>query len=273
MARSSLQAYVDLLLRGVRSARLRRARRQAALQLDSLEGRVVLSQMGLQGRMAFPGLAHSAHFRELSHAHHPSTGGTTDTGSDRRGPGGVQDAQLATDLQQLRTDTQAVLSGSTVSDTQRQALASSMRALRDAGATFDRTKLGAVADGVLTALASGSDATKADFAAALTSSKPIDPNLIDTAYNNLVTVARGLNLSTDELNTLASDRAAIKADFDRLSAGDTGQNGGHHGPGDSSNLELILGHGPGDQGHGPGDHGGPGRGPGGPGRGPGRGGF
>jgi hypothetical protein len=255
----------------------RRRDRRSRPRLDGLEGRVVLSRFGFGG----PGLLGRAAFAQRGRMN-AGTGNavatpptnTTDTsrlgglarglgaGRGDRGLPGAQDAQLTSNLQKLQADTRVVFEGSAVTDAQRNALATDLRALRNASVAFDRTALGTVADNLLKSLANGSydqdaSALQAAFAsafsglsgAALTSDQSA---LVTTAYNDFATVARDLNVDAAELQTLADDRAAIQADLTRLGIGTTeGQ-----GPGQSSNLELIL-QGPGPRG------GGPGRGPGG----------
>jgi hypothetical protein len=193
------------------------------------------------------------------------TGDGNDTGAhtcdaDSDGGGAVlNDTQLKTDLNTLRTDLNGVIAGSGATDAQRLALRSDLRAVRDANTSFmpDRKALGAVADSLLTAIADGtydSDSTVADSIKTsftnVFSGSNIDSSLIDQTYADFVAVARGLNISSDELKTLANDRAAIQADLTRLGI-DTST--GHSVLYSSSNLDLILGGGPRGFGRGPGD--------------------
>ena len=100
--------------------------------------------------------------------------------------------------------------------------------------TVDRTALATVADNLLTTLADGtydssatvSAASKTAFAAAFTGTG-VDQTQVTQAYTDFVAVARGLNLTSAELTTLAADRTAIQADFTRLGINTTGD----HGPG------------------------------------------
>src|SRR5439155_2865107 len=114
-----------------------------------------------------------------------------------------------------------------------------------ASLTADKSALATVADNLLTAIADGSydsnTATAASIKTAFTaafSGTSVDQTQIDQAFTDFVAVARGLNLSTPELTTLAGDRTAIQADLTRLGISTTD---GHQ----SSNLDLILGRGAG----------------------------
>jgi hypothetical protein len=235
--------------------------RALAPQLDGLEGRVVLSRIGLGGQGVAARVATArmvpaavASLRTARIAPAAASTGTTTTPPTCQGRGGpVQDAQLQVNLETLRTDTNAVLIGSAVTDAQRLALGNDLRAIAQAGFQIDRTAFGKVADSLLTALADGTYDADATRAAAIGQSfqdlfanSSVDRTRIDATYTDLVAVARGLNVSTDELNTLAADRAAIQADLTRLGI-DTSTD---HGSGTGSNLELILGRGPGGPGGG-----------------------
>ncbi len=285
MRPNALHPRIAALLAGHRSPTTRQPRR-SALQLDALEGRVVLSQMSVRGRNLPPRFAAMAQLRAARQNPAPvsttpatttavaatttaattTTAGTGAQSTDARGPKGpdaalMQDPQLRTHVDQLRKDTRAVLAGSAVTDAQRQALGDALGALRAADATVDPARLATVGDRLLTALADGTSEAgattlKADFAAAITGTS-LDSTLVDTAYEGVLTVARSLNVSTDELIALAADRAAIQADLARLGVDPTDGPGGH-GPGGDSNVELILS--PGGMGRG---RGGPGHGPGG----------
>lgn len=154
------------------------------------------------------------------------------------------DEQLAEHMNQLRTDMESVLSGSAVTDAQRLALSQDLRVIADAGLRLDPTKLQPIADTLLTAVADGTYDSNAETAASIRTSfdalftdSSVDSTVIDKTYNDLVAVAKGLNLSTEELNTLTADRAAIAADLERLGI-DTTDHPGPQGP--SSNLEFLL---------------------------------
>jgi hypothetical protein len=243
----------------------RRRPRGLAPQLDGLEGRVVLSRIGLGGqglaaRAAANRLAPAAvaSLRSARLAPATATPTTTPCAGRHGGPGAVQDAQFQADMETLRADTQAVLAGSTVTDAQRLALGDDLRAIARAGFEIDRTAFGAVADSLLTALADGTYDSDPTVAAAIEQSfkdlftgSSVEGTLVQTTYDDFVAVARGLNVSTDELSKLAADRAAIQADLTRLGL-DTTATG--HGPGQGTNLELILGRGPGRGPGGPGGH-------------------
>ncbi|MFO0891144.1 MAG: hypothetical protein U0790_18615 [Isosphaeraceae bacterium] len=238
----------------------RRRDRRVIPTLTGLEDRVVLSRFGVGAqafgsRLAFirhargPGANHGG--TRTTTAAETSTANTTGTTAATTAlgncAGGItQDAQLTADLEKLQTDIRAVYSGSAVTDAQRQALNNDFRALRDAGVVVDKAALQTVADTLLTNLANGTydqnastiqTAFTAAFSgtdgAALTSDQTA---LVNTAYNDFVTVARGLNVDSTELQTLADDRAAIQADLTRLGIGTSDG----HGPGQSSNLDLIL---------------------------------
>lgn len=237
--------------------------KQSAPQLDRLEDRVVLSRFGsfgvaVGGRAAVAaevatatdgstGLA--ALCTDSSTTTTSSTGASTSTsttasaasrGLGRAGRRGVQDADLTAHLQQLQTDINSVLSGSAVTDAQRLALRTDLRAIADAGFKLDRTALATVVDSLLTTLADGtydSDATVADANRTafnnLFTDSGLNQTLIDRTYTDIVAVARNLNISTEELSTLSADRAAIQADLTRL--------GLSTAKGFSqSNLDLII---------------------------------
>jgi hypothetical protein len=156
----------------------------------------------------------------------------------------VQDAQLAQHQQTLQTDLNGALAGSTVTDAQRLALKNDLRAIVQAGVTVNKTALATVADSLLTALADGTyDAKQASIQAAFTAAftgasgaalTTDQAALVATAFGDFVTVARGLNLDSTELTTLAADRSAIQADLTRLGITST------NGHAQSSNLDLIV---------------------------------
>lgn len=237
--------------------------RQVDPRLDRLEGRVVPSCLGLtdtaltaQSTAAEVGLTDGTTATSAA-----STASSTPTttgfafpggplalrgGNFRRGGGRgfIGDEQLNEDLQQLRTDLSGVLSGSSVTDAQRLALRTDFRAIAETGFRVDKEALGTVVDSLLTALADGtydSDATVAQSIEesfdALFADSSVDQTLIDQTYADLVAVARGLDISTEELDTLAADREAIQADLERLGI-DAAKQGG---PGwSTSNLDLVL---------------------------------
>ena len=235
--------------------------RQAGLQLDRLEGRVVPSCLGLadtamtaQSTAAEVGLTDGAATTSgASTATATSANGLAFPGGPlalrggsfrRGGRGFIGDEQLREDLQQLRTDLTAVLGGSAVTDAQRLALRTDFRSIAETGFRVDKEALGTVVDSLLTALADGSydsDATVAqsiqDSFEALFADSSVDQTLVDQTYADLVAVARGLDISTEELETLAADREAIQADLERLGIDATiGQ-----GPGwSTTNLDLVL---------------------------------
>jgi hypothetical protein len=252
-SKRALRALLGVWRAAVASPPLPRRPRQTEPRLNSLEDRVVLSRVGLAGH----GLADRLTSSQVSQA---TTGTMSISTFSRAGSFGafrggaprgflpgrssiVQDQQLATDLDKLRTDTDAVLSGSSVTDAQRQALANDMRSIRNADSDLqlDKTALSNVVDTLLTALADGSYDANTDTAASIKSSfttlfdgSSVDQSLIDQTFTDLLAVARGLNISTDELNTLSTDRAAITADLTRLGIDTT-----HPGPG-QSNVDLVL---------------------------------
>lgn len=299
-----------------------RHRRSVSPQLDGLEGRVVLSRIGLGGRSGLASRIATARATPASFsslragrfgavgmlkAANPTTtatavataattGAETETttpttttptlpttppqgkgmGGDRGGPEIVPDEQLQAHMETLRTDTEAVLAGSSVTDSQRLALSKDLKAIAEAGFTIDMNTLSAVADSLLAALADGSYDTDAAKVTAIQQSfhdlftdSSVDSTRIGTTYNDFLAVARGLNVSTEGLQTLNADRAAIQADWERLGLLDpsTDTDTADPAPGmmpQGSNLELILGGVGSGFGGGPGGFGG-GRGPGGPG--------
>lgn len=181
-------------------------RRSRALEpsVDMMEDRVVLSRIGFSGARFGHGEFHR--------------------GGHDRDSGVVQDAQLTTELAKLKTDTQAVVAGSTVTDAQRQALGMDLKSIAKTGFRVGESTLQPVVESLLTSLADGSYANassgiaaqnQADFTA-LFSGSSVDSALIAQTYTHLVDVARNMNISTDELNTLAADRAAIEASLTRL---------------------------------------------------------
>jgi hypothetical protein len=208
----------------------RRRPRQAVPMLDRLEERVVLS--------------HGHHVHQLATVAHVSTttGAATTGTTTSTTTSATQDATLTADLKQFQTDLTTALAGSTVTDAQRLALNNDLMTIRQAGVTIDTTALMTVADTLLTDLANGtydSDpataaAVKTAFTAAF-SGTGLNQTQITQAFTDFVTVARNLNITSAELTTLATDRAAIQADFTRLGITNT------HGYGVSSNLDLITG--------------------------------
>jgi hypothetical protein len=223
------------------SPKMRRPR-QSVPTLVCLEDRVVLSHIGISRQ----GL--SSNLSKAQSAQTSATGSTASLPGGNGGgcgvAGGVQDAQLAQHQQTLQTDLNAALAGSTVTDAQRLALKNDLRAIVQAGVTVNKTALATVADSLLTALANGTyDANQASirgaFTAAFTGASGAalttdQAALVATAYGDFVTVARGLNLDSTGLTTLATDRAAIQADLTRLGITST------NGHAQSSNLDLIV---------------------------------
>lgn len=216
----------------------RRSRQSVNLQVAGLEERMVLSHVSPAAALGFRGLP--------GHARHAIMATTntanTNTNSPRLRGGRIQDAQLTADLQKLRTDTEAVMVGSTVTDAQRLALRNDLRTIAQTGFKIDRAGMNTVGDNVLKALADGSYDSDATKAAAITTSfnslftgSTITQAQIDKTFTDFVAVARNLNISTAELDTLAADQAAIKADLTRLGITPPDQH-----PGDS-NTALILG--------------------------------
>lgn len=220
----------------------RRRSHRAAPTLDALEGRVVLSRFGGLGSHAAARLATAAvaNTTSSSTTNLTLTGGSA--GACGTNLGGVQDAQLATELQTLRTDVNAVVAGSAVTDAQRLALRTDLNTLSTAGFRFDKATLAPVVDSLLTSLANGTydaadgtvaAANKAAFAALFAGNTSVTQATIDQTYGDIVAVARGMNISSDELSKLSADRTAIQASLTRLgitSTQDAGQ----------SNLDLIL---------------------------------
>ena len=197
--------------------------RRADPQLDTLEGCVVLSRFGFPGQGfdpgSFPGGA--AEMPKFGGSRGPRGGD-----SGRGGPGLIQDAQLKTDLEKLRTDTDAVVAGSTLTDAQRKALAQDLRSLAKAGVRVDPEVLKPVTETLLARLADktyDSDPAVAqsvhDSFTAIFKDTEADSTLLEQTYADYLTVSRNLNISTDELSTLATDPAAVQADFDRLGVG------------------------------------------------------
>ena len=214
-----------------------RAPREAVLNCDAMEGRALLSPLSFGA--GFLGQAQTADVGSASAGRGLKGGGRHGRGG---GGGFVQDEQLAADLQQLRTDVQAIITGSSVTDAQRQALKTDLRSIAQTGFRIDREALAKVADELIAALADGtydSDASVAqsiqDSFTALFTDSTVEQALIDQTYADFVAVARALNITSDELQTLADDRAAIEADFTRLGLDSTRIP--HFG---STSLELIL---------------------------------
>lgn len=234
-----LRRLMPALIGGAPSPERRRTRRSTPT-LDSLEGRVVLSRFGGLGSRAAARLATAA----AANTDSSSTTSLTLTGGSAgacgAGLGSVQDEQLASELETLRTDVGAVLSGSAVTDAQRLAPRTDLRTLAAAGFRFDKATLAPVVDSLLAALADGtydsdaavSAANRAAFTA-LFSGSSVSQATIDRTYTDIVAVARGLDISTDELNTLAADREAIQASLARLGITST------RGAG-QTNLDFIL---------------------------------
>lgn len=229
--------------------------RAAAPQLDSLEGRVVLSRLGIAGH----GVTRLAATQvEQSSTASTSLGLISGASATCNGRG-IQDAQLQADQQTLRTDLNAVVAGSSVTDAQRLTLRNDFRAIANASVTVDRTALATVADNLLTSIANGTyDADASTLQAAFTAAfsgtngaalTTDQTALVTTAYNDFVTVAKGLNVDTTELSKLSADRTAIQADLTRLGIDTTS------GYGQSSSLDLILGSALGGGGRGRGRHG------------------
>lgn len=244
-----------------------RRTRSATPQLDALEGRVVLSHFGFMGA-GVPRMSHAMINPEGTASTIANTNTNTNTNTLRsdqaalignmasarggraglgfpgRGRGGpIQDAQLTQDLQKLQTDVQSVLSGSTVTDAQRQALGTDLRSLHEAGFRPDKDALAPVVDSLFKSLGDGSYDSDASVAQSIQTSfqglftgSTVDQTLIDKTYSDLVTVARNLNISSEELATLDADRAAIKADLVRLGLPTDGK-----GPKpDSSNADFLF---------------------------------
>ena len=236
MARSTqIIRRILLAIQAPRASVTTRRQRSATPQLDSLEGRVVLSHFGVMGA-GMPRMHHAM----IDQGTMASTAGSASDqaaligtmasarggrlGFPGRGRGGpIQDTQLTQDLQKLQTDVQSVLSGSTVTDAQRQALGTDLRSLHEAGFRPDKDALSPVVDSLFKSLADGTYDSDASVAQSIQTSfqglftgSTVDQTLIDKTYADLVAVARNLNISSEELATLDADRAAIKADLERL---------------------------------------------------------
>lgn len=208
-------------LRKPRDRRKARAPRETVINCDLMEGRALLTPLGFGGGRF--GQPPSADVGSVSTARGMQGLGRQNRGGGPRGGGMVQDAQLTADLQKFRTDIQAVVSGSTVTDAQRQALKTDLRSIAQTGFRIDRQAMATVADDLVKALADGSyDSDPAaaqgiqDSFNALFAGSTVSQTLIDQTYADLVTVTRNLNISSEELQTLADDRAAIEADLTRL---------------------------------------------------------
>jgi hypothetical protein len=239
----------DKLIASWRTRSPRRPR-STSIEVDGLEGRVVLSHAGVAAA-----IAHHARAAQVHHASSTTSGTTattsattTTTSSDATtgvsgscdGLGGVSDSQLTTDLTTLRTDLNAVRASSAVTDAQRYALRSDLRTIAQTGLTIDRTALSTVTDTLLTALANGTYDSDPNTAASIKSSfnalftgSSVAQAQIDQTFTDFVAVARGLNINTAQLKKLATDRAAVQADLTRLG------NTNSRLPG--SNLDLVIG--------------------------------
>jgi hypothetical protein len=163
--------------------------------------------------------------------------------------GSVQDEQLAEHQETLRTDLDAVVGESAVTDGQRWAFKKDVRSLAEAGLPLDPEALSSVADGLLTAIADGSfeanqETIRGEFAATFTESSDDSDDsdalsdkevaLVNQTFDHFVAIAKGLNLTTDKLDVLTADRKAIQDDLERLEISTTGT------PAPDSNLDLIL---------------------------------
>lgn len=159
---------------------------------------------------------------------------------------GQQDEQLAEHQETLRTDLEAIIGESGVTDAQRWAFRKDIRALAEADLQLDPEALSPVADDVFSAIADGSfdanlETIRGDFAATFSASADDEGSLTDEeltlvnqTFDHFVAIAKGLNLTTDKLDVLTADRKAIQDDLDRLEVDSTAA------PVASTNLDLIL---------------------------------
>lgn len=215
---------------------LRKRTRQLGLSLEALEERKVLSQIGGLGSVTAMPLSNHANGRTLSvdtakastlpmtssshgmqvemiRGHHKMGRG------HHMGPHQQLDAQMAT----LRVDMIFAQTGSTVTVAQRTALKTDLRSLEKSGFRVDKVAVDPVVTSLLTTLADGSYNKVAgvstknhnDFKALFAGSS-VSQATIDTTYQDLVTVARGLNISTKQLATLTTDQAAVQASLKSL---------------------------------------------------------
>lgn len=244
----------------------RRRGRQVSPTFDAMEDRLVLSHFGHYHHLAlqFASSSFKASTNSLSSttATTSSTTGATssttattrstnedpDSTTDCAGGAFQQNTQLQTDIQQLRTDIGTVYSNSSVTDSQRQALATDFQALHTAGVTVDISQLQTVATELLTALANGTyldnaSTIQSDFIAAFSGASGAalttdQAALVDTAYNDFLAVAQNLNITPDELSAITTDLSNIQNDLN---------NGGSSSGTSSqpsypfSTLNLILG--------------------------------
>ena len=234
-------------------ARMRRAARPDAMRCEQLEGRVVLSNAG--GGFGGGVAGASTLLQDLNNLGvetSPIPASPTAT------PAGMNTsiAQLLADQEALQAELQslAAKSGVTVADLTQLELDS--QTIGQDWHEVDPTKLQQAVSDLTTASALPGTMSPTPTAAATTTSttSPLDefvalfPTADQTSgaaaavYNDLVKIVTDSQVTTTDLNTVATDQAAIQTDLSNLSPwGQSGFGGGGYGGGGGSPGGGILG--------------------------------
>lgn len=137
---------------------------------------------------------------------------------------------LTTATTKMQTDQQALAAKSSVTVADINAVMTDSKAIADAGATLDKTALDAAMNTLARAVASGSDTTEAKTAFdALFTGTTVSQTTIDQTFTDLVKVITDSNVTTEDLDLIASDKAAITTAQQALT--DAGYKFGRHGDG------------------------------------------
>lgn len=228
------------------------------LECESVEDRVVLSQMGARP-LAFRGAdIASSHYGTSTYQAAKGVDligalrelGIVVSGSSLRAscaPPTSSDATLTTLLDNLKTaldklstDSQALAAKSAVTVADISALTSDMKAIRDAGVTVSADSLKSVLNQIAFAVAGDSDLTqvKADFTA-LFDGTSLAQETIDKTFSDLVTVIDHSAVTVDDLNLIAADKAAVDTATQALKDAGYDQVRGKHGRAKPLNSTLT----------------------------------
>ncbi len=210
---------------------------RAILICESFEDRIVLSHMGARPYALEGSLAEQRQVGSMSHAAQRGTDlsgalrelGIMFTGmpGDSGGRAGKVDRILATTTdetlktlltnlktatEKLTTDLKTVVAKSEVTVAEVSALMTDLKTIRDAGVTLDPAAVKTVIHDLAYAVANGSDLTESKTAfAALFEGSTVSQETIDKTFEDLVKVIDHSNVSAEDLDLIAADKAAVEA--------------------------------------------------------------
>jgi hypothetical protein len=144
---------------------------------------------------------------------------------------------LKTSLDKLATDSQALAAKSAVTVSDISALTTDMKAIREAGVVLDAAATKTVFSALTQAVAGDADLTqvRADFAALFANSS-VSQETIDKTFDDLIVLIDHSGVTTDDLNLIATDKAAVETARQALKdAGYEAGQGVRHGRGKLGN--------------------------------------